>query len=664
MKKRLTTLFLYLVTLCTICISHKTQIFAYTSVSDNNTVPKENKISCYNDLTEACALGGTYMLTDSISLENSITIPSGVNLTILQEPGKKHSISSNTHLDNLFYVKPNGALTLGSTSSDPVILDGCNINAYGSVISSYGTLSIKNANITSPNGRGIVCDTIVFENGQIYNCRYEGISVYTEGTILNGVFSNCQYGLFAHPESSVTIQNGEYTNNQTAVYSKGNCAIYGGCFSNCEYMLQSSSCGSITFSGGILSDAGCYALDVSNGGSIYFTGGEIRNSRSTTYPAPDKNVQGNLYVSGSPYMDKTSFIYCRTGSPVIQTGALTAPSNHPDAKLQIAAYSQDTPSVIPVSEDIQMDNEKDWYLPYDSSYHFVVIDNKLYAEGYVSPYNGQLPTVRPDDTSNILEETDIPASSAPASTIHATKTHMPCQSISPTYSTAPVNPTPISTVDSSSSPSCTPIYNNDSLPQLDYSTFVQTTPTITKITSEGLSFQLTWNFDYILSPDNYRIYYSTDKKHYSLRKTLKGSLTTATLSIPKARKGRRIYFYVVATISSEDTTYKSKKSNIVSKYLLPKVTGTSISYHANTDKLRVTWHKTTNCTGYHIYIKAKSNGITFEKKCATVSNSRHNTSISASKIKRLFSQNGKPVHIKGCYVRAYYKSGNKIAYSP
>lgn len=666
MKKKLTTLFLCLATLYMICISHKTQIFAYTSASDNNTISKKNEISCYNDLTEACAFGGTYMLTDSISLEHSITIPSGVSLTILQEPGENHLISSNNPLDHLFYVKPNGTLTLGSSSSEPVILDGCNVNAYGSVIASYGTLYIKNANITSPNSRGIVCDTIVFENGQIHNCKYEGISIYTRGTIQKGVFSNCQYGLFAHPESSVTIQNGDYTDNQTAVYSKGNCTIYGGCFSDCEYILQSSSCGSITFSGGILSDAGCYALDVSNGGSIYFTGGEIRNSRSTTYPAPDQNIEGNLYVSGSPYMDKNSFIYCRTGSPVIQTGALTAPSDHPDAKLQIAAYSQDTPSVITVSEDIQMENEKDWYIPYDSSYHFVVIDNKLYAEGYVSPYNGQLPTVRPDNSSNILEKTDIPASSSPTPTptIHATESHMPCQSIPSTSDMAPTNLPPTLTVTPSNSPSCTPIYNKDSLPQLDYSTFVQTAPTITKITSKGLSFHLTWNFDCILSPDNYRIYYSTDNKHYTLGKTVRGSLTTATLSTSKAWKGKRIYFRIVATISGEDTIYETKKSNVVSKYLLPKVTGTSISYHTNTKKLKVTWHRSTNCTGYHIYIKAKSNGVTFEKKCATVSPPRHNASISSTKIKRLFSQKGKPVHIKGCYVQAYYKSGNKIAYSP
>lgn len=669
MKKTLTKLFLCLIVLYNICILQKTQAFAYTNTTNSNVVSNTNEISCYNDLVEACALGGTYILTNSITLENSITIPSGVNLTILQEPGKNHSISSNVCMDTLFYVKPNSTLTLGSSFSDAVILDGCNINTYGAVISSYGTLYIKNANITSPNGRGIVCDKIVFENGQIHNCKYEGISIYTEGTILKGTFSNCMYGLFAHPESSITIQNGTYTNNQTAVYSKGSCTIYGGCFSNCEYTLQSSTCGAISFAGGIISDAGCFALDVSNGGSIYFTGGEIRNSRSTTYPAPDKKIQGNLYISGSPYMDKTSFIYCRTGSPIIQTGPLTAPSNHPDSKLQIAAYSQDMPAVMTASDNIEMENEKDWYIPYDSSYNFVVIDNKLYAQGYISPYNGQLPTVRPDSSSPPLKETDMQTTSPvatclPETTTPAPKTNIPSQTISPTPSATPDNPPLVTKVTPSQYPSCIPTQCTDSLPKLDYSNFIQTAPKITKITSKGLSFYLSWNFDCIVSPDNYAIYYSTDRKHYILEKTIKGSQSTATLSIPKAWKGKRIYFRIVATLSGSDTIYESKKSNVVSKYLLPKVTGTSVSYHTNTEKLEVTWHKIANCTGYYIYIKARSNGVTFEKKCATVSNSRHNVSISSGKIKRLFSKKGKSVRIKSCYVRAYYRSGNKIAYSP
>lgn len=664
MKKTVTTLFLYFIVLYTICILQKKQALAYTSETNSNIISIGNEISCYNDLAEACALGGTYVLTDSIKLESSITIPSGVSLTILQEPGKNHSISSNVSLDTLFYVKPNGTLTLGSSFSDAVILDGCNVNAYGPVISSCGTLYIKNANITSPNGRGIVCDTIVFENGKIHNCKYEGISIYAKGTILKGTFSNCKYGLFAHPESSVTIQNGTYINNQTAVYSKGTCNIYGGCFSNCEYTLQSSTCGSISFAGGTISDAGCFALDVSNGGSIYFIGGEIRNSRSTTYPAPDKKIQGNLYISGSPYMDKTSFIYCRTGSPIIQTGPLTAPPNHPDSKLQIAAYSQDTPAVMAASDDIQMENEKDWYIPYDSSYNFVIIDNKLYPQGYVSPYNGQLPTVRPDSSSNPLKETDMQTTSPidtclPKTTTLAPKTNAPSQTLPPASSTTPApKATP------SEYPSCTPTQCTDSLPELDYSNFIQTAPKIEKVTSKGLSFHLIWNFDCILSPDNYVIYYSTDRKHYFLEKTIKGSQTTATLSIPKAWKGKRIYFRIVATISESDTIYESKKSNVVAKYLLPKVTGISVSYHTNTKKLEVVWHKITNCTGYYIYIKARSNGVTIEKKCATVSNSQHKVFIPSSKIKRLFSQKGKSVHIKSCYVQAYYKCGNKIAYSP
>lgn len=647
-KKKVTILFLCVAVLYHLCILPKTHALAYTYMQADNTASTENRIHCYNDLVEACALGGTYMLADSISLKGSITIPTGVKLTILQEPGKNHSISSNNVVDNLFYVKPDATLTLGSSYSNPVILKGDNLRAYGSVISSLGNLEIGNASITSPNGYGIVCNTILFENGQVTNCKYNGISIYSNGTILNGSFSNCMYGIFTHPESTVTIQGGTYTNNQTAVYSKGNCTICDGTFSNCEYTLQSSFDGSIFFTGGIISDAGCWALDVSNGGSIYFTGGEIRNSRSTTYPCPDQTMQGNLYLGGSPYMDSASFIYCRTGSPIIQTEPLTAPSNHPDAKLQIAAYSQDSAAVIPASTDIQMEQEKDWYIPFHTSYEFVVKDNNLYANGIVPPYNGQLPTIRPSTSS--LPEEEIKAQTA-----------TPTATCTPS---APAIPTSAPETQPSQSPLCTPTQSTDSLPEVDYSSFVQTAPTITKVTSKGLSFYLNWNFDCILSPDKYEIYCSTNRKQFTLAKAVKGSQTTATLTIPKAFKGKRMYFRIVATISGENTIYESKKSNLVSKYLLPKVTGTSVSYHTDTEKLVITWNKVTNCTGYYIYIKANSNGITSEKKCAVVSNPRHNTSISSRKIKRLFSQKGKPVHIKKCYVRAYYKCGNKIAYSP
>lgn len=631
MKKKLFTIFLCFVVLGNLCLLPQTLTFAFTKQEHKNTTSNINEIRCYNDLVEACALGGTYVLTDSITLIDSITIPSNTSLTLLQEAGKHHTISSNSDLDALFYIKDGGTLTLGSSFSDPVILDGSNLSAYGFTISSSGTLYIKNADITSPNGSGILCDTILFENGQIHNCKYEGISIRSKGTVLSGSFSNCMYGISTHPDSTLTIQNGEYTNNQTGIYSKGNCTIFGGSFSKCEYTLQSSLCGSISFMGGVISDAGCWALDVSNGGSIYFTGGEIKNSRSTTYPAPDKKSQGNLYLGGSPYMDETSFIYCRSGSPIIQTGPLSAPSSHPDAKLRVAAYSLDIPVVIASSEDVQMEKEKDWYVPYDNSYDFVVTDHTLCATEFVSPYATPLPTVGPDNDPTTTDDPNIQTAS----------------------------PTAIST-----SPSCNPTQDTDSLPELDYANFVQAAPTITKITCKRLSFYLNWNFDCILSPDYYAIYYSTDRKHYILGQTVKGSKTTAALSIPKAFKGKKIYFRIVATISGEDTIYDSKKSNIVSKYLLPKVTGTSVSYHTGTEKLKITWNKSSNCTGYYIYIKARSNGVTLLKKCASVSGSRHSIFISFSKIKRLFSKKQKPVRIKSCYVQAYYKSGNKIAYSP
>lgn len=681
MNKKVTLLFLCLTLLYHLYILSPIPTVAYTATPNSHTSFYLKEIKSYNDLVEACAVGGTYQLTNSIVLKNCITIPSHVNLTLLQEPGKKHSISADSAFDSLFYIKSDATLTLGVSSSDPVILNGEHLTDYGTIILSFGNLYINNANITSPNGRGIVCNTIHFEKGHIYNCKYEGLSLYTNGTLWDVSFSNCKYGVFIHPESTVSIYGGNYTKNQTAVYANGNCSIYDGCFSNCQYTLQSSSDGLIHFMGGTISDAGCWALDVSNGGSISFTGGEIRNSRSTTYPAPDKNVQGHLYIGGSPYMDETSFIYCRTGSPIIQTTALSTPSNHPNATLQIAAYSQDLPIVIANSDAICMENEKDWYVPYDSSYYFSVRDNKLYALGVVSPYDGQLPTLRPINSCQPTNESFITtphaitvspstSTSAPTDT-HAMQTQIPSETA---YSPAPTEKlycntlitteSPALETTSTPTPSALSTAPPDSLPQMDYSNFIRTAPTITKIASKGLHFYINWDFDCILSPDYYNIYYSTDRKHFTLKKTVKGSLTTTSLSIPKASKGKRIYFRMVAIISGEHITYGSQDSNLVSGYLIPKVTVTSVSYHTNAKQLKVTWKQIDNCTGYYVYMKASSNGITSQKRCATVSHSKQKVTISSAKIKRLFSQNGKPVRVKKCYVRAYYKSGNKIAYSP
>ena len=44
----------------------------------------KNEIKSYNDLVEATATGGTYVLTNSVAVTNPIVIPRGVELTIVK----------------------------------------------------------------------------------------------------------------------------------------------------------------------------------------------------------------------------------------------------------------------------------------------------------------------------------------------------------------------------------------------------------------------------------------------------------------------------------------------------------------------------------------------------------------------------------------------------
>ena len=69
----------------------------------NITIQKEHTayaavtgyISDYNDLIEATATGGVYVLSNSIVMTQTVTIPKGVDLTLLQETGMNNKITSD-----------------------------------------------------------------------------------------------------------------------------------------------------------------------------------------------------------------------------------------------------------------------------------------------------------------------------------------------------------------------------------------------------------------------------------------------------------------------------------------------------------------------------------------------------------------------------------------
>lgn len=268
----------------------------------------------------------------------------------------------------------------------------------------------------------------------------------------------------------------------------------------------------------------------------------------------------------------------------------------------------------------------------------------------------------------VVTEEPMQSSTPQTTTIPTVATEGSVQSSAPQTTTIPTKPleTPAATQQAS-----TTIPGGESTPepvatQNVYEEFSSTRPEITKISAKGLDFQLQWKFSSAVPVREYAIYYSSDQKKYSLIKTVDAAITSTSLSISKAYNGKKIYFYVVAktTDAVSGNVYQSEKSYVASKYLIDKVTGMTGSFHTSTQKLTVKWKKVSNCTGYYVYIKARCNGKTLTKRCATVSKKKNSVSISTQKIKRKFSSNGKPIHIKKYSVRAFYKKGEKTAYSP
>ena len=629
-------------------------------------------ISTFNDLVNAAATGGTYVINNSIVMTSYLEIPAGVHLTLLQENGATNKITASAK-DRLFIVEKGATLTLGSEDTDPVIIDGSNCEAYLSVISSSGLIQVYNADITAPNGTAITCNKIEMTGGTIHDCRFNGINVGMNGNAIvsGGTIKNCKMSALhlSHVTASATVSGGNFIENEAGVKSSGNCVVTGGLFSRCNYGLESNNQGSITFSGGILSDITYWALDLTYGGNIYFNGGMIKNSASTTYPSYNgtdvfdsyTNTTSRIYLSGSPYMDENSFIYCRSGNPVYQSGPLTAPAGYPDAKLQIAAHSNLTkPVVVASGSAVSLADSLGMYKPFDDSYAFYVDGDRIYATGEAPA--AVFPTVRPLPSD---PNTTVPVVTMPAVSAVPPTPALPSHAISPPP-VSPVAPTPTLTPMYTPTPTTSSgiTSTNNTLPTINYDLFINTAPSITKLTSKGLQFKLKWTYDCIISPDRYNIYFSVDRKNYTLLKSGAGSIQNASLSLPASYDGQKIYFYVQAQVNGTGNTYTSKPSTVASGYLIPKVTKISNSFLTQSKKMRVTWKKVTNCTGYAVYLQATCNGKTTTKQCATVSKRKNKAMISEKKIRTLFQRKGKPIHIKKCFVRAFYKSGTKIAYSP
>ncbi len=646
-------------------------------------------ISSYNDLIEATAIGGTYVLSNSIVLTETVTIPKGVDLTLLQETGMDNKITSVKHNDHLIYVKEEASLTLGSKDTDAIIIDGSNLSEALNLITVEGNINIENADISCPNGTGVVArkgSKLNMNGGYIHDCGYNGILINGEGIIAGGMISDCNYygvGVGAN-STNCKITGGIISNiSYYGIQCYGTCTMTGGLVTGCDIgVYTTGSSASFTMNGGIVANNRTYALDP-YGGAIYLLGGNIQSGRCTT------RTGSNFYIGGKPYLDDNSFIIVREGAPLVQMGSLSASTTNPYAKINIYGFTTEQPLVTAVSEDISLLDSAALYQSYDRDFSLAVKENQIYIEGTKEIDTKVYPTVRPG-SSDITQQptvTQNPETTAPVQSYVPSVTETPSATLElPTEvsGTATVTTTAIA---ASEQPSISPVGTapvggvetpattqqpsevttpEPTATQNVYGEFSSSRPAITKISAKGLNFQLQWKFSSSLPAKEYAIYCSSDQKNYSLVKTVDGTTNTTSVSVSKAYNGKKIYFYVVArtTDAASGNVYQSDKSYVASKYLIDKVTGTTGSYHTSTQKLVVKWKKVSNCTGYSVYIKAHCNGKTMTKRCATVSKKKNSVSISSRKIKRMFASNGKPIRIKKYSVRAFYKAGKKTAYSP
>lgn len=646
-------------------------------------------ITSYNDLIEATATGGVYVLSNSIVLTNTVSIPEGVDLTLLQETGRNNKITSVNYNEDLLRVSEGASLTLGSKDTDPIFIDGSNLTEGNVPITADGTVTIENADISCQKGGGIVVwesGKLYMNGGYIHDCEYCGILVHGEGSVIaGGTIENCGVGVSVGATATNCKITGGTILNATyyGIKCVGNCTMTGGLVSQCDTgVYTKSASSSFTMNGGVVSNSKLYALDPAMG-AIYLIGGNIQNSRCTT------RTGSNFYIGGKPYLDDNSFILVREGAPLVQMGNLSAPAANPYAKINLYGLTTEQPLITAMSEEISLLDSLALYQPYDRDFSLSVKENEIYMEGTKEIDTKVYPTVRP----GISDTTAQPSTSAGGETVAPITKETPVVTETPLITVLPSATTPssITTVSPTESisvlPSDAPASTGEPLvqtpvvtsgektqgPALEpvatqsvYGEFSSARPEITKISAKGLNFQLQWKFSSVVPAKEYAIYCSSDQKNYSLIKRVDATTTTTSVSVSKAYTGKKIYFYVVArtTDAVSGNLYQSDKSYVASKYLINKVTGTRGSYHTSTQKLVVKWKKVSNCTGYSVYIKAQCNGKTMTKRCATVSKKKNSVSISNRKIKRKFASNGKPIRIKKYSVRAFYKAGKKIAYSP
>jgi len=318
---------------------------AYAAITGYITSP--------DDLEEAAATGGVYVLSNSVVLTKTVIIPEGVDITLLQENGRSNKITSVTHSEDLLRVSEGASLTLGSKDTDAIFIDGSNLTDAMPLITVRGTLTIENADITCEKGAGVVVrkgGRLYMNDGYIHDCKYYGISTAGEGSVIaGGTISNCEYAGIYVGETGAGCKITGVTISDITYYGiecVGVCTMTGGLVTGCSYygvyamgeaaftmnggvitggdygIYTDSSTSSAILSGGVVSNSKTYALYPKRG-TIYLTGGSIQNGRCTTYS------EGSLYIGGSPYLDDNSFILVTRGDTIDTDGGFVCTCDEP-----------------------------------------------------------------------------------------------------------------------------------------------------------------------------------------------------------------------------------------------------------------------------------------------------------------------------------------------
>ena len=291
--------------------------------------------------------------------------------------------------------------------------------------------------------------------------------------------------------------------------------------------------------------------------------------------------------------------------------------------------------------------------------------------------NTQKPEAEVTETPKVTESTTVPKAteSATQTPISPLPTKQPAETVKPTQEviatetvTETVKPTetPIVVIeipeDEIPSQSVDGATSSTSKPDTEEVEAFKNTKPVLSVTSLGVKYQLTWEWDGEQNPDKYILYYSTDNKDYKILKTVDGSVNSYKYANNVALQGTKVYFRVMAQKEMEGNTISSQISSKVGKYLVDPVKAAKI--YSKNQKLYMTWQKHKKCTGYLVNLTVKFNNKTKSKKFRIMSRKKNQLVLTTKQLQKKFKvPSGTKVSVVTWSVQAYYKSGKTYAYS-